>query len=333
LLATRGSASTIEQLSGLLAAQNQRQGYTVRSDGAIAIPEVGTVVLTGLTVEEAEDRLFQVLVENQIDPSFSLEVAEFNSQRVAIGGAVNAARLVPITLQSLTLGDALTAAGGVAVRDREFASIRIYRDGTLYQIPLETYLANPELGKKVLQNGDAVYVDTSYDLDRAMEFYKLKIDVITLRSNARNTALQALSTEIGLQRSALQEQRSNFQARVELGAVDRDYVYISGEVRTQNRFPLPFNQQASLADVLYDGGGFNNTTGDPSEIYVLRGNKDGTVTAYHLNAANAANLVLATSLQMRPNDVVFIEEQPITKWNRSLQQLFPALLNGVNSSL
>jgi polysaccharide export outer membrane protein len=227
----------------------------------------------------------------------------------------------------------LTAAGGVAVRDREFASIRIYRDGTLYQIPLETYLANPELGKKVLQNGDAVYVDTSYDLDRAMEFYKLKIDVITLRSNARNTALQALSTEIGLQRSALQEQRSNFQARVELGAVDRDYVYISGEVRTQNRFPLPFNQQASLADVLYDGGGFNNTTGDPSEIYVLRGNKDGTVTAYHLNAANAANLVLATSLQMRPNDVVFIEEQPITKWNRSLQQLFPALLNGVNSSL
>ena len=85
--------------------------------------------------------------------------------------------------------------------------------------------------------------------------------------------------------------------------------------------------------MLYSGGGFSNTTGDPAEIYVLRGNKDGSVIAYHLNAENAANLVLATSLQMRPNDVVFIEEQPITKWNRSLQQLFPALLNGVNSSL
>ena len=70
LLATRGSASTIEQLSGLLAAQNQRQGYTVRDDGSIAIPEVGTLELSGMTVEQAENKLFNVLVENQIDPSF-----------------------------------------------------------------------------------------------------------------------------------------------------------------------------------------------------------------------------------------------------------------------
>ncbi|WP_323770758.1 hypothetical protein [Antarctobacter sp.] len=47
LLATRGAASTIEQLSGLLAAQNQRQGYTVRDDGSIAILEIGAVQLGG----------------------------------------------------------------------------------------------------------------------------------------------------------------------------------------------------------------------------------------------------------------------------------------------
>lgn len=325
LLATRGSASTVEQLSGLLAAQNQRQGYTVRDDGAIAIPEVGTVELAGLTVEQAEDRLFQVLVENQIDPSFSLEVADFNSARVTVGGAVKQSVLVAIMLQPLTLSDALTQAGGITVKDEEFASIRIYRDGTLYQIPVETYRDKPELGRKVLANGDAIFVDTTYDLDRAIEFYKQKLDVISLRSTTRSAALQALDTEISLQRKALTDRRVIFEARTELDAEPRDYVYLAGEVNSQSRFALPYGRQATLADVLYSEGGFNTTTGDPAEIYVLRGT-GGSVTAYHLNAQNAVNLIVATQLQMRPSDIVFIEEQPITKWNRSIQQVLPSLI-------
>lgn len=41
----------------------------MRGGGAIAIPEIGTATPTGLRVEQAENRLFQVLVENQIDPA------------------------------------------------------------------------------------------------------------------------------------------------------------------------------------------------------------------------------------------------------------------------
>lgn len=336
LLATRSAGSTVEQLSGLLAAQSQRQGYTVRDDGSIAIPEIGTVQLAGMTLQEAEDRLFQALVSNQIDPSFSLEVAEFRSKKVAVGGAVKSATLVPITPNNVTLGEALIAAGGLAVRDAEFASIRVYRDGTLYQIPLETYRAQPQLSDKLLIDGDAVFVDTTYDLDRAFEFYKAKIDVISIRSNARGAALQALDTEIRIRRSALDERRSLFTTREELGAEKRDYVYLSGEVTKQNRFALPYGQQASLADVLYNEGGFDNTTGDPTEIYVLRGSNDpakiGEIVAYHLNAGNAANMILATKFEMRPNDVIFIEEQPITKWGRALQQAFPSLINSASAA-
>ncbi|MBV6634712.1 MAG: polysaccharide biosynthesis/export family protein, partial [Mameliella sp.] len=309
----------------------QRQGYTVRDDGSIAIPDIGAVQLAGLTLQQAEDQLFQALVSNQIDPSFSLEVAEFNSQQVAVGGAVRTAKLVPITPNNLTLGQALITAGGLAVRDEEFASIRIYRDGTLYQIPVETYRAQPAIKDKLLQAGDAVFVDTTYDLDRAFEFYKTKIDVVNLRSSARSQALQALSTEIAIRRSALDERRRLFESRTELDAEGRDYVYLSGEVTKQNRFPLPYGRQATLADVLYNEGGFDNTTGDPTEIYVLRGSSDpakvGEIVAYHLNAGNAANMIMATKFEMRPNDVIFIEEQPITKWGRALQQAFPTLLN------
>ncbi|KMW59850.1 Polysaccharide export lipoprotein Wza [Candidatus Rhodobacter oscarellae] len=330
LLATRGSATTVEQLSGLLAAQNSRQGYTVRDDGAIAIPEIGPVSIAGMTLREAEDALFQVLIESQIDPSFSLEIAEFNSQRVTVGGAVSKPALVPIGLNAVTLGEALIAAGGLDVKDEEFASIRIYRDGSLYQIPVENYLTDSDLRNRVLVNGDAVFVDLTYDLDRALEFYKQQIDVISLRGTARGTALSALTAEIGIQRAALEERRRNFEARAKFDAEDRDYVYLAGEVEKQSRVALPYNRQATLADVLYGEGGFDNTTGDPSEIYVLRvrqGSEAGTITAYHLNIENAAKIVFATQMQMRPNDIVFIEEQPITKWSRSLQQLFPAILN------
>jgi polysaccharide export outer membrane protein len=334
LLATKSPSSTVEQLSGLLASQNQRQGYTVRDGGTIAIPNIEAISVAGLTLQEAEDVVFQALVRNQLDPTFSLEVAEFNSQRVAIGGAVKSETLVPITLNRLTLSDALTAAGGLTLRDEDFASIRIFREGTLYQIPVKMFRARADLQNRILQNGDAVFVDTSYDLDRALTYYKAQLDVIALRSSTRSSALQALSTEIGIRRSALDEQRRIFELRQKLGSEDRDFVYLTGEVNDQSRVPLPYDRQSNLADVLYGQGGFDTTTGDPSEIYVLRetDSVSGAVTAYHLDARNAADVVLATKFEMRPNDVVFVEEQPITKWSRALQQAFPSLLRAAERS-
>lgn len=329
LLATRGNASTVEQLSGLLAAQNRRQGYTVQDDGAIAIPEVGRVMVAGKTLEETETELFQRLVENQIDPSFSVEIAEFNSQKVAIGGAVAQPTVQSITLTDLTLDQALSAAGGISSRDLDYASIRIYRDGSLYQIPLSNYLSEPQLQKLRLTAGDSVFVDTEYELDRARAYFEEQIQLAQFRQTARTQALNELQAEMDLRRRALQEQRDNFKDRVDLDGVDRDYVYLTGEVNTPSRYAMPFGQQASLADALYSSGGFSNDTGNPSQIYVLRGTDDAAmapVLAYRLDARNAVNLTLATRFEMRPNDVIFIAEQPITRWNRVVQQIVPTLL-------
>jgi polysaccharide export outer membrane protein len=331
LLATKSSGSTIEELTGLLAAQNQRQGYTVRDDGAIAIPDIGQIQIAGLTLQDAEASVFNALVERQIDPAFSLEVSEFNSKRVAVGGAVSTPGLVPITLNPLNLGEAITAAGGITLRDKEFTSIRIYRTGDLYQIPLEEYLRQRNLQKLNLLNGDAVYVDTTYDLDRAVEFYRQQIDVVNLTRDARVVALNELQSEADLRRSELGEQRGNFDARVQLDAEGRDYVYIAGEFRKNARVALPYGNHMNLADVLYGDGGYSTRTADASNIYVLRSSTKpeefGAVTAWHLDARNAASLAIATRMQMRPSDIVFIQEQPITTWGRALDQLLPSLLN------
>lgn len=339
LLATPQVASTVEQLTGLLAAQNARQGYTVQDDGAIAIPNVGRVQIGGMTLEEAEAELFQRLVENQIDPSFSLEISEFNSKKVSIGGAVAKPTVAPISLTPLYLDEALNAAGGVTVQDQSYASVRIYRDGKLYQIPLTELYSNKGLQRIQLIDGDSVFVDTSYQLDLAQAYFQEQITLAKFRQDSRVAALNELNAEIAIRRNNLEEARSNYLDKVKLDGIDRDYVYLTGEVGSQSRYSLPFDRSASLADALYgDGGGVPTRTGNISEIYVLRGSSDprefSAVTAWHLNAKNAANLLLATRFELRPNDVIFVAEQPVTRWNRVIQQITPSLItttaNAVN---
>lgn len=331
LLATPAPGSSAEELSGLLAAQSRRQGYTVQDDGAIAVPDIGRIPVAGMTLEEAEGTVFQRLVSSQIDPTFSLEVAEFNSQRVSIGGAVARPGVVPISLTPLHLDEALARSGGVTARDLETASVRLYRNGSLYQIPVRDLYSEREMQRIPLLAGDSIFVDTSVDLDQAETYFEQQIRLVQARQSARSAALSALQAELALRRGALSDQRANFQARLELGAVERDHVFITGEVTRQTRVPLPFGTSATLADVLYDeGNGIPTQTANVSQIYVLRGAPDprdfAGITAWHLDAENAASLILATRFEMRPDDVIFVAEQPITRWNRVLTQSIPSLI-------
>ncbi|MGB0799978.1 MAG: polysaccharide biosynthesis/export family protein, partial [Planktomarina sp.] len=228
LLATPSAGGSVEALTGLLAAQNRRQGYTVQDDGAIAIPDIGRVNIAGLTLEEAEAEVFQTLVTNQIDPSFSIEIAEFNSQRVSVGGAVAKPAVVPVALTALTLEEALAATGGIKVEDQDFASIRMYRDGELYQIPLTDYYERPVVQKTRLAAGDSIFIDTSYELSRAAAYFQEQITLAEFKQRSRVQALNELNSEVALRRASLQEARDNFVARLAADAVDRDYVYLTG---------------------------------------------------------------------------------------------------------
>ncbi|MCF2870951.1 polysaccharide biosynthesis/export family protein [Octadecabacter sp. G9-8] len=334
VLATPAGGGSVEELTGLLAAQNRRQGYTVQDDGAITIPDVGRVQVGGKTLSEAEDSIFDRLIESQIDPSFSVEIAEFNSQRVSIGGAVRTPSVIPVRLGPLYLNEALTAAGGIDELDPEFASIRIYRDGSIYQIPLADFNRDGDLQRLELVSGDSVFVDTEFRIDRAQAYFEQQIRVLELRRSERTVALSELELEIEIRRAQLEEERRNFQSRLEIGAVDRDYVYLTGEVNQPTRYAMPFERQSTLADALFEAGGIAAQTGNPSQIYVLRaGRSTEAVTAWHLDGSNVVNMVLATRFELRPNDVVFVAEQPVTRWNRLVQQLVPSLIiSGVNAA-
>ncbi len=286
----------------------------MQDDGAIAIPDVGRIQLAGLTLDEAEAEIFQELVKNQINPSFSLEISEFNSQRVAIGGAVTRPTLAPISLKPLLLGEALQIAGGINADNQDFTTIRLYRDGTLYQIPLTKFLSDSKLQSIRLTDQDSVYVDISFNLSRAQAYFAEQLQLATLTASAKTQALSQLQAEFNIQSKRADELRSGFQAREALDAVARDYVYLAGEVATQGRFTLPFERKAVLADALFSQAGIATREGNVSQIYLLRGNLAGTqVTAYQLDARNVANMMVATRMELRPGDILFVAEQPVTK--------------------
>ncbi len=327
---TAATANTVTALTGLLVAQSKRQGYTVQDDGAIAIPDIGRVKMAGMTLEEAENALFQAIVAKQMTPAFSLEVAEFHSQQVSVGGAVRQPGVTPITLTPLYLDQAIAAVGGVTVTDEKYAIVRIYRGGRIYQVPLKDAFATATNKRIRLVAGDSIFVDTEYDLDKAQAYFAEQIQLMTAKTAERQAALAELNAQATVVQAQLTAARSNFKDRLALGAEAQDYVYLTGEVSKPARFGLPFGNVATLADALYSQGGFSNVTGNPRQIYVLRADmaKGGMtgITAYQLDGRNAANMIMATQFQMRPNDIVFIAQQPITKWNRVLSQLGPSLV-------
>ncbi len=294
---TNMSPVTMDPTSGLpIPADPVSRSFMVQDDGSISIPDIGRVHIAGLSIDDAESDIYQMLSRSQAQPSFSIEISGFKSQYVRIDGAVRLPGAVPITLVPITLSDALVAVGGAIAIDTDSTVIRLSRDGASYTIPMSAYLTSPQVQSITMKDGDTIVVDTSYLL----------------------------------RQTKLSETRSNYLTSNSLGAIARDYVYITGEVGSQSRYTLPFEQKASLADALYEkSGGIPNSTGSISELYVLRSSDDGEgVTAWHLNAINAANLVLATRFELRPNDIVFVAEQPVTSLSRLISQLSPSLYLG-----
>ena len=303
-------------LSGLIASQNSQRGFRVQDDGAVSIPDIGRVFVGGLTLQEAESTVYQRLLEGGVVPSFSIEITEFNSQKVSISGNVKSPGILPITFRPLYMDEAIYASGGFTISDASFIIVRLYRNNNIYQIYGPEIYNQNDTNKILLKDGDTIVVDVTNEFDRTLG----------LRQEAEAKRLQEIETMT----EANSNNASSLLSRMEYGSFPREYVYIIGEVIRQSRYTLPFEQKAVLADALLESsGGMLSLTGNPKQIYVIRGGADlkklAPITALHLDAKNAANFLLATRLELRPKDVVFVGTQPITNWNRMINQIIPSL--------
>jgi len=47
------------------------------------------------------------------------------------------------------------------------------------------------------------------------------------------------------------------------------------------------------------------------------------VVAFHLDAKSPTRLIVADAMELRPNDILYVAEQPIISFNRALGTILP----------
>jgi len=133
-------------------------GYLVRSDGRLTFPFIGNVDARGRTVEELRMELVRRLAAFFPEPQVDVRVAEFNSQKVVVGGEVRAPNTQFVQTSSLSLLEAINAAGGLT-EEADVRDVTVRRGGRSYRVDLEGYLSGG-LGANnpILVGGDVVSV-------------------------------------------------------------------------------------------------------------------------------------------------------------------------------
>ena len=85
----------------------------VNADGDIVLPLIGKVKLDGLTPDQAEKRIAEILAKDYVyDPQVDVFVKEYANMKVTVGGAVKKPGVFPIT-GATTLTEAMAQAQGL----------------------------------------------------------------------------------------------------------------------------------------------------------------------------------------------------------------------------
>lgn len=137
--------------------------FTISPNGNINFPLLGKVGVSGLSCHEVEEVLGEMLRAGFLrDPSVTCVIAEMNSQKVTVTGAVGAQGSVPYR-EDLSILDVYAAVGGsstAAAQDRVKLVRIIDGEQREFMIPLRQILRGraPNLQ---MWPGDLVYVPTT----------------------------------------------------------------------------------------------------------------------------------------------------------------------------
>jgi polysaccharide biosynthesis/export protein len=100
----------------------------IAGDGNVDLPLIGSTQVAGLTVEQAQKRVAQKLIDDQmvLSPDVLISVTDSTVDIIGVMGEVNSPRAIP-AFAPMSLFDALSAAGGL--KSDASHSISILRNG------------------------------------------------------------------------------------------------------------------------------------------------------------------------------------------------------------
>lgn len=96
--------------------------------------------------------------------------------------------------------------------------------------------------------------------------------------------------------------------------------YVMGAINKPTTVPFPV-PTPTLADALGAATGFDERRSDPSGVFVFR--KGDPDEVYTLNLKEPGAMFLAQRFIINGEDLVYVTEAPLARWNRLIQQILP----------
>lgn len=133
-------------------------GNQVKADGTVFFPYVGDISVASLTLPEIKQKIRNQLRSVIRNPQVDVRVADFQSQKVYVSGAVNTPGILPITNKPMTLIDAVELSGGLAAL-AAWDRLTLSRDGNVQTVSLRELLQYGDWNNDlILKHGDVIHV-------------------------------------------------------------------------------------------------------------------------------------------------------------------------------
>ena len=140
---------------GMLSPQSSTiPSQIVEADGMVTVPYVGKVHVAGRTPSQAATLIQEGLSSQTVRPQVVVSLVGNTSNTMSVGGDINKAGLMPLTLRGERLLDAVAWAGGPKYPAVQ-VDLRLMRGQNVYSIPLQQVMANPE-NNILLQPNDSL---------------------------------------------------------------------------------------------------------------------------------------------------------------------------------
>jgi polysaccharide biosynthesis/export protein len=170
-----GDEIRIEFLSDPEPATNASK-VVVRPDGRISLRGVDDVLAAGLTPAELDSALTGGFGKLLVDPSLSVIVDSFSSERVYVVGEVRTPQEIQLK-GPMSLLQGLAAAGGFAIGANREEVVIIRRQGkgrlTAFKVNTEAIMQNPEQSQELALRGQDIVIVPKSAVGKVGEFVSL----------------------------------------------------------------------------------------------------------------------------------------------------------------
>jgi polysaccharide export outer membrane protein len=145
-----------QQAGSLSGATTNIPPQVIEADGTVMVPYAGRMNVAGKTPGEVGIEIQKALEGKAVEPQVVVTLISNATNTATVGGEVNAARPVPLTLRGERLLDVIAAAGGAKYPAWE-VYVSVVRRGQIGTVLLQTVVNNPSENVLVRPN-DQIFI-------------------------------------------------------------------------------------------------------------------------------------------------------------------------------